>query len=60
MDAARVERTETVCIDVSNFKNENRLNAKFDNNSIGGREWHTYEYGGTSIEEAYKNGMVEE
>jgi len=60
MDNARPERTETICIDVSNLENENRLNVKFDNNSIGGKEWHTYEYGGTSIEEAYKDGMVAE
>ena len=60
MNDGRPERTETVCIDVSNFEKENRLNVKLDNNYIGGREWHTYEYGGVSLEEAYKDGIVEE
>jgi len=60
MDGARPERTETTCVDVSNFKDENRLNIKIDNNSIGGRQWHTYEFGGSSLEEAFKDGMVEE
>jgi len=55
MDGARPERTETVCIDVSNFEKENRLNVKIDNSNIGGKEWQTYEYGGSTLEEAYKD-----
>ena len=60
MDGARPERTETVCVDVSNFEKENRLNIKVDNSSIGGKQWRTYEYGGPTLEEAFKDGMVEE
>lgn len=60
MSDARPEKTETVYVDVSNHKSENRLNVKLDNEYIGGKEWHTYEYGGTTLEEAFIDGMIPE
>lgn len=60
MDGARPERTETICIDVSNVAKESRLNIKISNSSIGDKQWHTYEFGGSSLEGAYKDGVVEE
>lgn len=60
MDGARPERTETICIDVSNTAKESKLNIKIDNSSIGGREWQTYEFGGSSLEETYKDRVIEE
>jgi len=53
--SATPERTEKICIDVSNFEKENRLNVQIDNDSMGGKEWQTYEYGGSTLEEAYKD-----
>jgi len=51
MDDAKPERAETVCIDVSNYS-DNRLNIRIE--GLGGGEWHTYEYGGGSLEDAFK------
>lgn len=52
MDDAKPERTEIVSIDISNY-NDNRLNIKIAN--LGDGEWHTYEYGGGSLEDASNN-----
>ena len=59
MNDARPERTETVYIDISNWKKENRLNVKLDNETIGDNQWHTYEYGGTTLEEAFSDYMFD-
>ena len=52
MDGPQPERTETVYVDISNY-NDNRLNIKIGN--TGSSEWHTYEYGGGSLEDAFKD-----
>jgi len=52
MNDAQPERSETVYIDISNYA-DNRLNIKIEN--LGGGEWHTYEYGGSSVEDAFRN-----
>ena len=51
MNDAMPERTDIILVDISNYDN-NRLNIKLDN--LAGGEWLTYEYGGSSIEEAFK------
>jgi len=53
VDDAKPERTETIYIDVSNFHLDGRINAKIEN--LGDGEWHTYEYGGKSLTDAYSN-----
>ena len=40
MDEARPEKTETIYVDISNFKKDSRLNLKID--ALGDGEWHTY------------------
>ena len=60
MDDARPERTEAIYVDISNHKREGRLNVQFINEYIGGKKWHTYEYGGTTLEEAFMHGIVPE
>jgi len=52
MNEARPERTATVTIDISNFRN-NRLNVKIVELESG--EWLTYGFGGSTLEEAYDN-----
>jgi len=54
------ERTETIYVDISNHKREGRLNVQFINEYIGGKKWHTYEYGGATLEEAFINGITPE
>ena len=53
MDEARPARTEYINIDVSTLNLDNRLSIKIDN--LGDSNWHTYEYGGKTIEDAYSN-----
>jgi len=53
MDEARPERTEKIYIDVSNYHIDNRINIKIEN--LGDGQWHTYEYGGKSLSEAYSD-----
>jgi len=53
MDDARPEKTETIYVDISNFKQDGRITAKIEN--LGDGEWHTYEYGGKTLQEAYSN-----
>jgi len=55
MSDAKPERTEIVYVDVSNYKKENRLNVKLDNNTIGDGKWRTYEYGGITLEKAFSD-----
>ena len=52
MDDTTPERTDIIYIDISNY-NDNRLNVKTPN--LGGGEWHTYEYGGGSLDDANNN-----
>ena len=49
MDEERPARSETVYVDISNFTQDNRINIKTDNLVDG--QWHTYEFGGKSLEE---------
>ncbi|MCL2486043.1 MAG: hypothetical protein FWE86_00395 [Oscillospiraceae bacterium] len=51
IDEAKPERTETVGIEISNYGN-NRLNIKVD--SLDNGNWHTYEFGGSTLADAYK------
>ena len=50
MDEAKPERTESVSIDISNY-NDGRLNIQIDN--LGGGSWNTYEFGGSTLKDAY-------
>ena len=49
MNDATPERTETVSIDINNFT-DNRLNIKIE--SLAGGEWRTYEFGGSTLDDA--------
>ena len=53
MDGPQPERTVTVYVDISNY-NDNRLNIKIE--GLAGGEWHAYEYGGGSLEDAFGAG----
>ena len=59
MSDEKPERTEEIYVDISNYKKENRLNIKIDNN-ICNKQWCTYEYGGISLEKAFKDSMEPE
>lgn len=50
INEARPERTGTVSIDISNYS-DNRLNVKIAD--LGGGQWLTYKFGGSTLEEAY-------
>ena len=52
MDDAKPERTETISIDISNYFDK-RLNIKIED--LGDGEWHTYEFGGSSLADAYSS-----
>ena len=53
MDDARPEKTETIYVDISHFNLDGRINVKIEN--LGDGEWHTYNYGGDTLEAAYNN-----
>lgn len=52
-DGARPERTEMVYIDISHYDLDNRINLRIIN--LGDGEWHTYDYGGKTLEEAFNS-----
>ena len=53
MDDAKPEKTETIYVDISHINLDGRINAKIEN--LGDGEWHTYNYGGYTLEAAYNN-----
>ena len=51
MDDAKPEREEVLYFDLSSYEQDNKIKVKIENLDDG--DWHTYEYGGKTIEEAF-------
>jgi len=53
LDDGRPEGTESICLDLSDLIQNTTIRIKAD--VIGSGDWYTFEFGGSTIEQAYEN-----